>query len=152
MIDNIKAWAVGLSIAFVMGRYVWPYLKAKVPGWITGYMGPRLLAAMKGGGATDEDLSRFIKQITYAVVVLAEAKFPDNGIGQKKFDWVYNYLSLAFPIMAPFLAKYDKDISELINASVMEMDEQFRQIKALGDNSPAIMMLPETPIHRLEDS
>ncbi len=152
MIDSVKAWAVGLSVAFVMGRYVWPYLKANVPGMIAGYLGPRLLAALKGGGATDEDLGRFIKQVTYAVVVLAEAKFPDKGIGKEKFEWVYNYLSLAFPIMAPFLAKYDKDLSELINACVMEMDEQFRQIKNLGDNAPAIMMLPESPTHRLEDS
>lgn len=151
MIDNLKVWALGLTVAFVMGRYVWPYLKAKVPGWITGYIGPRLLAAMKGGGATDEDLGRFIKQITYAVVVLAEAKFPDKGIGQKKFDWVYSYLSTAFPILEPFLEDYGKDLAELINAAVLEMDAQFKQIKALGDNSPVIMMLPETPIHRLED-
>jgi len=151
MIDTIKAWAVGISIAFVMGRYVWPYLKAKVPGWIVGYMGPRLLAALKGGGATDEDISRFITQVTYAVVVLAEAKFPDKGLGKQKFDWAYSYLSTAFPIMEPFLTDYGKDISELVNAAVIQMDEQFREIKALGDNSPAIMMLPTVPVHRLEE-
>jgi len=151
MIDTAKAWLVGLSIAFVLSRYVWPYLKAQVPALIIGYMGPWLLAAIKGGGATDDDIALFIKQVTYSVVVLAEAKFPDKGVGKQKFEWVYAQLSLAFPIMGPFLADYGKDISEIINIAVVEMDTQFKQIKDLGDNSPAIMMLPTSPVHRLED-
>lgn len=151
MLDNIKAWAAGIGVAFVMARYVWPYLKKKLPALITGYMGPRLLAAIKGGGSTDNDISLFIKQVTYAVVVLAEAKFPDKGVGKEKFDWVYAQLSLAFPIMAPFLEDYGTDLAELINIAVVEMDTQFKQIKELGEKSPAIMMLPTSPVHRLED-
>jgi len=151
MLDNIKAWVFGVGVVFVMGRYVFPYLQSKVPKLLTGYIGPRLLAAMKGGGATDDDLARFIKQITYAVVVLAEAKFPDKGVGKQKFDWVYYYLSTAFPIMAPFLEDYGMDLAKIINESVMQMDKQFKDIKDLGEKAPVIMMLPEVPAHRLEE-
>ena len=148
MFDDMRAWAAGIGIMVAL-PFVWAYLRKHVPKKVASFFGSRLLAGLRGEGIDDEDIKLYIRQITYATVVLAEAKFPDKGLGKKKFKLVFDLLSNSFPFLESFLSKQGSELGKVINLTVMEMDREFKLLKTAHGKENIVMHLPATPEQRM---
>lgn len=147
MIEAIQGWALGVGVLFGSGilikKVIVPLIKNRLTPMITNYLATRLTAALAGGGIDDNAVRQWFQQIVAATVILAEAKFPDKGIGPDKFKFVFGLITKAIPMAGPILAKHGTTLADAINDAVIRMDQTFKML--VDDNVKAIEPLPWTP-------
>jgi len=138
--EDLYLW-IGLPLLLT----AWGWLSGHLPKFIAGLVSARLLASLKGAGIKDEDVRKYVQQITYATVVLAEAKFPDKGMGKEKYRMVFELLSKTFPFLAVLLKSQGGRLEELINTTAIEMDKTFKYLKKEHSDKGVIVLLPTAP-------
>jgi len=135
-------------IAYIGGPILlaaWGWASGKIPKFIAQSLADRLAEGLKGAGIEDEDVKKYIQQITYATVVLAEAKFPDKGMGKEKLKLVTELLSNTFPFLSSFLKNHGTHLEELINKTVIEMDKSLLYLTDKYKHTSVIAPLPIAP-------
>lgn len=144
--ENLKEGALAFLILPLLGL-LWAWIKGKLPRLLSKMMGGRLRAALRGDGIADKDVREYVQQITYATVMLAEKKFPNEGMGKDKFEFVFKLLSQSVPWLSGFIKDNGSNLAEVINNTVKEMDAEFQRL--ISSNKKKIALLPYTPNHRL---
>lgn len=147
MIELIQNWAIGVGTVLVSGllikKVIVPQIKNRLTPLITKYLASRLTAALAGGGIDDMAVRQWFQQVTYATVMLAEAKFPDEGMGPDKYKFVFGLITKAIPMAGPILEKHGTTLADAINDAVIQMDQTFKML--IDDNVKLIETLPWTP-------
>lgn len=79
-----------------------------------------------------------VQNIAVAVVKWAEYKIPDKGMGHARYDLAAKKLCS----MLPFLAGRDEDISDIIEAAVVAVDDQMKNAAINPPAAPQPGILP----------
>ncbi len=127
---------VGSGVLGLVGFFVWPILKKKVPPYLADQLGKAMFAGLSGAGLKDPDIVEWLEGVTFHTVVLCEKKFPDAGLGQERFKLAAEFLCRTFPWLAPFLASQGDNLADLINRSVVAMDAKMKETVAKGEPKP----------------
>lgn len=135
--------AAGIPFAaWAMKKWMWPWLKKTTPQMLADWIAPRIAAALKGEGINDEDVKEWFEQVTFATVLLAEKKFPDEGMGQEKFQYVFRLIETWAPWAKPFLDSQGTDLSQWINFHVIKMDRVFENAIKKNWKAPQMLHVP----------
>lgn len=121
--------AIGAKIGWIGLGVLLPLIVVAAKKFIPQYFGKMFAGALGKGMSNIDDIKdpierQLVKNIGLAVVKWAEYKIPDKGMGKERYRIAAEKLCSIFP----FLKGQDKAIEDIIEASVVAMDNELKKV------------------------
>lgn len=123
----MKAWIIGLALS-AAAPLIWRYLKNELPKTLAGLAMKQIRLALAGAGVSDPDVKELLTAVVHSLVLFAEKKLPDEGLGEQRMALILSLLAKT-PLIGAYLQANEKDIREVIENCVKEMDKDLKEIK-----------------------